>query len=235
MRGFFVTAIVACAAGAASAQVLVYDNNSNNHYAQAGAATAGLGPVTVATAANFNTLLTSGTWQVVAVDCPSTFPSDNWAGLAAYIGSGDTRVVMSFWDWDGSPFAGIRTAFGATSVQDFSTVGRTLSPAATPFGTAIFDGVAGVPHSDWSDSWFDDGDAFAMAAGGEEGAIMSGFANPAIFRGNGGRTIASFVLDEWSGDGAPKLWENMIRSVIPAPSTGLALAFAGIAAGRRRR
>lgn len=234
MRTAILFAIMAGAAATASAQVLVYDQNSNNHYAQAGAAGAGLGAVTVADASNFNTLLTTGTWQVVAVDCPSTFPSDNWAGLAAYV-SGGGRAVMSFWDWDGSSFGGVRTAFGATSVQTFSTVGRTLSPAATALGTQLFDGVAGVPHSDWSDAWGDDGDAFAMAAGGEAGAIMSGFANPAIFRGNGGRTIASFVIDEWRGDGAPRLWQNMMRSVIPAPSTGLAFAVAGLAAARRRR
>lgn len=235
MRKVLMLAVVAGIAGSASAQVLVYDNNSNNHYAQAGAASAGLGAVTVAGAANFNTLLTSGTWQVVAVDCPSSFPSDNWAGLAAYISGGGTRVVMSFWDWDAATMGTIRSAFGATSVQTLSTSGRTLSDAGTAFGAQIFAGVPGVPHSSWSDSWGDDGDAFAMAAGGEAGAIMSGFTDPAIFRGNGGRTIASFVIDEWSGDGAPKLWENMIKSVVPAPSTGLAFVLAGLAAGRRRR
>lgn len=234
-KAFMLTA-VAGIAGSASAQVLVYDNNSNNHYAQAGAATAGLGAVTVATAANFNTLLTSGTWQVVAIDAPSSIPSDSWAALSAYITGGDTRVVMSFWDWDGASFGGLRTAFGATSVQTLSTSGRTLSDAGTAFGAQIFDGVGGMPHSSWSDAWGDDGDVFAMAPGGEAGAIMSGFTDPAIFRGNGGRTIASFVIDEWSGAGSPaRLWQNMMQSVVPAPSTGLVLALAGIAAGRRRR
>ncbi|MCC6678423.1 MAG: hypothetical protein IT436_14905 [Phycisphaerales bacterium] len=235
MRNVFILAVVAGIAGSASAQVLVYDENSNNSYAQAGAASAGLGAVTVAGAANFNSLLTSGTWQAVAIDCPSSFPSDNWAALATYVSGSGGRVVMSFWDWDGSAFGTVRSAFGATSVQTFSTVGRTLSDAGTAFGAQIFAGVAGMPHSTWSDAWGDDGDAFAMAAGGEAGGIMSGFTNPAIFRGNGGRTVASFVIDEWAGDGAPKLWENMIKSVVPAPSTGLAFVLAGFAAGRRRR
>src|SRR5262249_27067540 len=94
MRQALMFVLVGCAASAASAQVLVFDENSNNHYGQQGAGMAGLGAVTVATSSNFNTLLTDGTaWKAVAVDCPSSFPSDNWAGLASYMGSHTTPVV----------------------------------------------------------------------------------------------------------------------------------------------
>lgn len=236
MRTAVMLGIVGFVASGASAQVLVYDANSNNHYGRQGAEMAGLGPVTVAGVANFNTLLTSQSWRSVVIDCPSSVPGDNWGGLISYMSGGGKSVVMSFWDWDGAAYAALRSAFGSTGVATLSTVGRTLSADAGALGAQVFAGVGGMPHSSWSDSWGDDGDAFAMAAGGEPIAFMNGFADPVMFRGNSGSTIASFVIDEWSGAGsAPTLWKNMIGATIPAPSSAAAIGLAALAAGRRRR
>lgn len=234
MRKALMLVLVGCAASAASGQVLVYDANSNNHYGRQGAEMAGLGAVTVASASDFNTLLTSGTWKAVAIDAPSSIPSDSWATLASFVSGGSTPVVMSFWQWNGAPFAALRTAFGITGTQTLSTAGRTLTADGGALGAQVFSGVPGMPHSSWSDSWGDDGDAFATS-GGTPIAFLNGFTDPVMFRGNGGRSIASFVIDEWAGDGAPILWKNMIGAVVPAPSTGLALGLAALAAGRRRR
>lgn len=226
---------IGCAASAASGQVLVFDENSNNQYAQQGAALAGLGAVTVANTSNFNTLLNSQAWQAVAIDCPSNYMSDDWAELANYITSGGTSVVMSFWDWNGSfgDMSAINAAFGITSTDTLSTFGRTLSADAGPLATQIFTGVT-MPHSSWSDGWGDDGDAFGTVSGTPI-AYFNGFANPSMVSTNGGRTIATFVIDEWDGDGAPVLWANMLNAAVPAPTTTMAFALAALAAGRRRR
>lgn len=235
MRKALMVLCVGCAASAASGQVLVFDENSNNQYAQQGAALAGLGAVTVADTSNFNTLLASQTWQAVAVDCPSNFMSDNWAALASYITGGSTSVVMSFWDWNGGfgDRTAINAAFGITTTDTLSTFGRTLTADAGPLATQIFTGVT-MPHSNWSDGWGDDGDAFGMVSGTPI-AYFNGFANPVMFSGNGGRTIASFVIDEWAGDGAPVLWSNMLNAAVPAPTTPMAFALVAVVAGRRRR
>lgn len=237
MRAVLMLAAIGCAASAASAQVLVFDENSINHYAQAGASAAGLGAVTVAGSSNFNTLLTSGTWQAVAVDCPSSVPDGGWGTLINYV-KGGKNVVMSFWDWNDAALGDpqLVPTFGGTSTSSLSTQGRTLTADAGALGAQLFAGVGGMPHSDWSDNWGDDGDAFGMAAGSEAGAYLSGFSNPVIMRGNGGKTIASFVIDEWKGAGSPAtLWKNMIGATIPAPGAVAGLGLGVLAMGRRRR
>lgn len=232
----FAVAIVAAVTSSAAAglSILVYDENSNNGYAATAANQKFPGMVTVAGAGNFNALLTGGTvWDLVVMDYPSTHPVGGTDPLVAYVNGGG-RALLSTW-------AGVYTpqlfaAFGAGGGFSISTAGQTLTSAGTPKAAQVFGGVP-MPHSTWFDSWASDGVAFTGLAAGAEGlAMLSGVtAGPVMIQANGGRTIASFVIDEWDGPGAVELWRNMMNKVIPAPGAVALLAVAGLAGGRRRR
>jgi len=80
--------------------------------------------------------------------------------------------------------------------------------------------LAGVNGSvgDWHDHWFDDGDLFFPQGNAVGLAHLGDPSQPALVWGNGGRTVASFVLDEagdslLSSDGAIRLWKNLIELV----------------------
>jgi len=228
MRNVLILCLVLGLGGSAFAQdILVYDQNSNNQYAQTAAMAISPAGTVVAGASNFNTLLTSQDWDVVAVDLPSTKITGGWGPFIDYVNAGGAGIV-SYWDWDADP--ALVTAMGADSyLQSISTVGQTLSDTGE---TAIFSGVT-MPHSSWFDSWFDDGDTFDLSAGSVPIATMSGYpSGPVMFTGNGGRTIGSFVIDEWQGDGAVQLWTNMITFV---PEPGSLLLLGGLVALIRRR
>lgn len=196
-----------------SSGILVYDENTYNHYAEQAAN--GLSPnVTVAGAVNFNALLTGRSWDLVLVDCPSTVPPDGWGDLIDFIDGGGL-VVMSFWDWDddlgyGDP--GLFGAFGFTTATSISLLNGvdTLVPAATDAGDRVFTGVSGIPHSSWSNSWSDDGDAFTFS-GGQAIAQLVGVSGPVTIVNSRGNAIATFLVDEWSGEGAVDFWKGMAR------------------------
>lgn len=228
-NGFLVGCFLSCSAAVSSAAILVYDNNTVNHYATTAANNVDPGNVTVANAGNFNTLLTSGTWDVVLVDMPSTTPA-SITPLVNYINGGG-KVAISFWDWDDPAYAGLVAAVGATgTTTSFSLSGNTLVDLGT---TSLFTGIA-MPHSSWSNNWFDDGDAFAftLASGTIGAAKLAAFADPVMIVGNSGRTIAAPVLDEWSGAGGVQLWENMIQTLqaeaVPEPTTFATLTIGGL-------
>lgn len=241
-------------AGVAAADTLVYDNNTNNHYAQAAAA--GLpGPVTVADSATFDALLVGQPWDIVLVDCPSTRPAAGWGALINYVNGGG-RVVMSFWDWDndssnGDP--GLFTAFGFDTATSFGLVDGVdvLSAAPTPAGGLVFAGVPGMPHSEWFDAWGDDGDYFTFS-GGYAIAQLNGDPDPVTIVNDGCNAIATFAVDEWEGAGAVEYWQGManllldgcrppeqliaeIPTLSPAGLGALALLLAAAALYLRRR
>ncbi len=208
---------------ASAAEILVYDNNSNNHYAATAAA--GIDPTpTIANSNTFNSLLTSQPWTAVFIDCPGTAPSSGWQPTINFTQSGG-KVVMSFWDWDNDSSFGnpaLLPAFGVTGTSTIELPGRTLTDAGT---TSVFNGVT-MPNSSWTDNWGDDGDAFGFtaASGTVPMAYISGFSNPVMVLGNSGRTIATFLIDEagpiWQGDGsAVRLWRNMYNTLVPEPSS----------------
>jgi len=224
------------------ADVLVYDEDTVRQFAQTAANNLG-GTVVVAGELDFNTQLISQAWEYVLVDAPGTAPpSGGWDPLINFI-SGGGRVVMSYWDWDNDPE--LWPAFGVTSASSFSLIGQTLGDTGA---SAIFTGVT-MPNADWSDYWSDDGDGFGLAGGSLGLATLSGVADPVVVLGNGGRTIASFLIDEagatWTNDGsAVRLWENMILAVTDSDSTPipepaslalLGLGLAGIGIARRRK
>jgi hypothetical protein len=208
---------------ASAAEILVYDENSIHHYAATAAA--GIDPTpTIANSTTFNSLLTSQPWSAVFIDCPGVVPSTGWLPTINFIQSGG-KVAMSFWDWDNDDGKGnpaLLPAFGVNGTSSFALPGRTLTDAGT---TSVFNGVT-MPNSDWFDNWGDDGDAFGFtgASGTVPMAYLSGFSNPVMVLGNGGRTIATFVIDEagpvWLGNGsAVRLWGNMYNSLVPEPSS----------------
>ena len=202
--------------------ILVYDNNSEHSFATSAALNLSFFGTTVANATNFNTLLASGAWDAVAVDCPSEIPSGGWTPLINYANAGG-EVVMSFWDWDndsGFGAAGLTGAFDVSVSSSISLVGATLQDSGT---SAAFLGVT-MPNADWHDHWGDDGDRLNLLAGAQGLAHIGTASTPVIARGNGGKTIAACVLDDagdtWINDGsAVQLWQNLILMVaVPGPS-----------------
>jgi hypothetical protein len=206
----FVTVVLSISA-AVTADILVYDNETFNAYAQAAANNLS-GTVAVADMSNFNTMLNSQTWDVVLVDCPNTIPAGGWTDLINYTNAGNP-VVMSFWDWDndaGQGDPGLNGAFGFTTATSFSLSDgvSTLVESATSAGAAVFNGVPGMPHNSWFDNWADDGDGYTFS-GSEAIAELSGNPDPVTIVNGNGTAIATFAVDEWMGAGAVEFWEGM--------------------------
>jgi hypothetical protein len=193
--------------------ILVYDDNSVHQYAVQAATNIDAAGTVVADATNFNTLLVSQSWDMVAVDAPSNIPAGGWTPLIAYVQAGGC-VMMSFWDWDNDAGFGdpaLPGAFDVQVVNSISLVGQTLDDSGT---SGLFAGVT-MPNSDWDDVFGDDGDEFNPLGTAVGVAHIGNPATPVMVRGNEGRTIAAFLIDEagdtWQNDGsAVQLWENML-------------------------
>jgi hypothetical protein len=223
---------------AAAADILVYDENTRHNLAATAAAN--IDPTAVVgNHLTFNTLLQSQEWDAVLIDCPSTIPLEGWQPTIDYINNGG-RVAMSFWEWAnefgfGSP--GLLPAFGIESSTGlFSSDGRTLIDSGE---TNVFDGVT-MPNTNWHDHWGIDGHglAFSPASGSIGMAYLSGIDDPVMVQGNGGRTIAAFLIDDigntWLSNGSGvRLWENMYRSLVPEPGSLSLLAIASLVLLRR--
>jgi len=241
--GLMALALLAAPPSRATAEILVYDENTVNHLAATAAAA--ISPTrVVGNAATCNVLLTSQGWTAVLIDDPSTIPTGGWQPTINYINSGG-RVAMSFWDWDnsagyGSP--GLLPAFGISSATGFSLNGRTLTDAGT---TSLFSGVS-MPNSQWNDHWGTDGGGFTftLASGTIGMANLSGVTGTVMALGNSSHTIGAFLIDEagntWLSNGSgARLWENMYAIIVPEPHSLSLLAVgivfvAGLALRRRR-
>jgi hypothetical protein len=196
--------------------ILVYDENTQHGFAASAALNVSFFGTTIANASNFNTLLASGNWNAVAVDCPSTIPSGGWNGLINYVNGGG-EAVLSFWDWDNDSGAGAAGLPGAFDVSVSSTISLTGATLTNSGSSPAFLGVT-MPNSDWHTHWGDDGDQFNPLAGAYGLAHIGTSSTPVLVRGNAGRTIAAPALDEagdtWINDGsAVQLWQNMIMMV----------------------
>ena len=223
--------------GAAWADILVYDNDTFHSLAQTAAFNLDPGGTVVADMFNFNALLVSQAWDVVAVDVPSDIPVGGWGDLINYVNGGGA-AVMAFWDWDDDNGFGdpnLPPAFGVSISSSFSWSGQTLFDSGT---SGVFAGVT-MPNNDWHDHWTDDGDQFNLLAGSVGLAHIGAPATPVMVLGNNARTIAAPVFDEagdtWLGDGSGvQLWENMM-TLVPGPGAMALLGLAGLAGSRRRR
>jgi hypothetical protein len=200
------------------ANVLLYDNNTNNQRAQNALTTLGLS-YTVGNSSNFNTLLTGSSWNLVVVDCPSTVPS--WGPLINYVNGGG-RSIMSFWDLDNNDGGGdpnLPGAFGVSVASDFS------SPKDVyrwDNSHAIFNNPNAVGDlTGWSDEWADDGDLLSALAGAQALAGFTTLPDPnsaAIVLGNSGRTIYNgFLFDELNDPLGQRIIENEITFLLSAP------------------
>ncbi len=133
---------VASAVGgqAMATAILVFDENSQHGLAWTAAQNLAGGGAVLSGMADFDTQLAAGGWDVVAVDCPSNIPAAGWGALEAYVNGGG-RVVMTYWDWDGSYVPhNLVSAFGATATTGDVSWGAGTS--LTDMGTSsIFAGV----------------------------------------------------------------------------------------------
>src|SRR5215212_4200695 len=125
-RGTVVLLFASWGLPASAVELLVFDQNTDHHFAKTAAAGIDSTP-TIATASTFNSLLTSQPWSAVFIDCPSDIPATGWQPTINFIQNGG-KVIMSFWDWDNSDALGnpaLLPAFGLTSTSSFSVDGRT--------------------------------------------------------------------------------------------------------------
>jgi len=216
-----------------AAGILIYDSNSVNHRAQAAATSLGL-TFTVGNSANFNTLLTSGTWDLVIVDAPSTIPTGGWNSLINYINS-NGRAIMSFWDLDNDSGQGNAALPGSFNVSVSSSFNTPVNVTPWVPGHPIFNTpntVGGI--SSWSDLWADDGDRLNVLAGGTALAGFTGApsaGNAAIVLGNNGRTFYNgFLFDEANNPNGTNLLANEIRFLLNVPEPASMALFGGLVA-----
>ncbi len=106
--------------------------------------------------------------------------------------------------------------------------GGNLNPAGhAPVGGGLFDGLSGVTYN--NPGW----GIFAYDTAGGVTEAVNGF-GPAISRS--GNVFFNGFLSDVFGDNTGKATEYVIRELgVPAPGAAGLLAFAGIAAARRRR
>ena len=185
-------AIAGTSQDSSAQNILVFDN-SNHKSAELAANLLSPGNVTLATSANFETLIPSLPWDLILVSNPTTKPS-SWAPLASFVTSGG-RVAMSHWDFDLTSYPGMSalvTAFEVVNAGSISTSGQTLTDSLT---TSIFSGIP-TPIIDWHNHWGDDGDVFTPVGSAIGVAHFGNPAAPTMVLGNAGRTMVMPVFDE---------------------------------------
>ena len=214
LQGLAATALLATFQTAAAEQILVFDNSVHKS-AQLTAEARYPGQVTLATSANFDTLVPSQPWDLVLVNCPSTKPA-TWLPLAFYI-LGGGRTVISYWDFDDASWPGTQELLFASEVALGGTIvlnGDTLTDADT--SNAFFE--IPMPNSDWDSHWGDDGDSFQLLGAAKGLAYIGQVADPVMVLGNNGRSLLLPVMDEvgssWTTAGHDRtFWNNVIDVV----------------------
>ena len=211
-------ALAALSVAPAQAQILVYDQNSNNNYALNAAEFVRPGEVVHAVAADFGSLLDSQTWELVVLDFPSTRPASGQDVIVDYVNDGG-RVILSTWFSIYTETPGLFEAFGASGGTSISLGSNFVDTTGTSAADAVFDGVT-MPWFDWLGAWASDGVSFDILPDTEGLATVSDATGPVKILANDGRTIATFLMDVWDGSTeAERVWENMMNLVLDgAPS-----------------
>ncbi|MFT4710749.1 MAG: hypothetical protein ACI9D0_000809 [Bacteroidia bacterium] len=200
---------------ASSQQVLVFDS-STHQSAQAAAEARFPGLVTLSTSANFDTLVSSQSWDLVLVNSPGERPT-SWLGLAFHL-LGGGRAVMSHWDYGDLSYPGMAELLAVSDVSvnaELDLTGKALIDSDT---SNTFFGIP-MPNSDWHSHWIDDGDSFNLLAPSAVGLAHIGLATkPVIVLGNNGRSMLMPAMDEvgdsWITAGYDvALWDNVIDVV----------------------
>lgn len=186
------------AAPAWAANILIYDQNTSQQNGMTALSQLGLS-YTRGTQGDFNTLLTSGSWDLVILDLPSTMPNGEFGALVDYINGGG-KALMSFWSLDSKP--ALASAFEVAVSGSF---GSPQNVNAWNLAHPIFNGPYAVTDLvSWDDRWADDGDRLSWFGSGQ---ALAGFGAPAadqgaIVLGNGGRTLYNgFLWDEFGTTG----------------------------------
>ncbi|MEM7307306.1 MAG: hypothetical protein AAF682_11580 [Planctomycetota bacterium] len=208
--------------------ILLYDQSSIHRFAREAAL--GLGPslgasVTLSDSDTFDTLLASGSWDLVLVDCPG--PAPGWGNLMGYVNAGG-RAVVSFWDWDNSTPAGDPNLAQTFDVAVAADLDLDVSNVFDSNESGLFVGISDS-FTSFDDTWFDDGDEFHPLNDAVGLANAGNPATPVMVRGNSGHTIAAFVIDELGpvyeeNGSATGLWENMILALL-GPQTPRILVY----------
>ena len=200
-------------AGAAQAQILVYDANSRNNFALSAAELCRPGEVQRAGSGDFNSFLASQTWELVVLDMPSTLVAD-FGPLISYIGDGN-KVIASTWSSGWNSLAG---PMGALSHASFShqTGGQSFHRIPGDVADQVWDGITEPKFvSSFPQAWGSDGSRFQLAAGSVGLANINDTGDPVWMLGNDGNTIAVSVIDEWDDPiEAVDLWENLMKALL---------------------
>jgi hypothetical protein len=234
--------VISVAGQTKAAQILLFDNNTNNHYAQAALNSLSL-PYTIGNSSTFNPLLESGSWDLVIVDCPGSTPGTGWMPLINYINN-NGRTIMSFWDLDNDSGSGDPALAGAFDVGVTYSFNAPKNVYRWVPGHNIFNTPNPVGDlTNWTgdDSWIDNGDALALvplsgaqALAGFTTSPVSGEA--AIVLGNSGRTIYNgFLFDDLNAPVSTNLIANEIMYVIPEPATIGLLSLGALSLLRRKK
>lgn len=183
--------------------VLVYDVNTQSNNGQQAAIQAGYDVTVSSSAIDFVQQLTTGTWDLVSLDVPSSGMDDAVAGAVADFIAAEGKAMLCYWNLDtgaGTPGPTLRAAFEVDSTVSFS------SPLDV-FPWDPFHPIFNVPNPITDplvptlDPWGDDGDRMVASGGALElGGFTAGVAlgEAAIILGNSGRTIVNgFIYDDF--------------------------------------
>ncbi len=179
--------------------ILLYDQSASNRNARAALALLGR-TYTTSTSSDFVSRLSSGTYEVVVLDMPSTLPTGAWQTALRTFVDGGGKAIMSFWYFQSDTT--LNAVFSCQSALSISAPGNFYKWSTSH---AIFTSPYTVPNMTVkSDGWADDGDELRATG---SGTLLAGYqatsssTRGSIVEANAGRTLYNgFLWDEFTGD-----------------------------------